>query len=59
METKEFEIYGKLVRISSVPGFAELLRGQTIPLVEGDPRPFDWAYFGDYIRFIKNLPIRD
>jgi hypothetical protein len=50
----------KVVRISSVGDkFREWLYGQTLPLLEGDDNPFDWAYYADYERFIKGLPIID
>jgi hypothetical protein len=49
----------KLVRISTVPGFSEWLNGQTIPYVEGDPTPTDWAYFDDYYRYIRNMEVID
>ena len=48
-----------LIRISSVPGFAKWLYGQTLPLVDNDPDPFDWAYYYDYVRFTHNLPVID
>lgn len=49
----------KLVRISDVKGFSDWLAGQTMPVVEGDKNPFDWAYEWDYERFINNLPVVD
>lgn len=49
----------KLVRISSVPGFGEWLYGQTIPLVEDDPNPTDWAYYWDYQNFKRKGRITD
>jgi hypothetical protein len=51
----------RLVKISSVPDpkFRGWLSGQTTPLVEDDPNPFDWAYEWDYERFINHLPIID
>lgn len=53
-----------LVKISDVgKEFNEWLYGQTIPLVEemelNDGSPFNWAYYGDYYRFINKLPIID
>lgn len=44
-----------LVKISSVPGFSTWLRGKTMPIIDGDEAPFDWAYAEDYERFIKEL----
>jgi len=49
----------KLVRVSDVEGFGDWLTGQTMPMVEGDKTPFDWAFIGDYERFIAGLPIID
>lgn len=48
-----------LVRISDKPGFREWLYGQTIPYVEEDENPTDWAYYDDWYRFSRNLPIID
>ncbi|MCL5012331.1 MAG: hypothetical protein M1320_02825 [Patescibacteria group bacterium] len=57
---KDIENYGKIVKISSVGNeFDKWLRGQTIPVVYEDENPYDWAYHGDYIRFINNLPVID
>lgn len=56
MQKQEHTYHGTLVRISSVDGFLDWLRGQTVPVVEGDPTPFDWAYYSDYERFIGGLP---
>jgi hypothetical protein len=49
----------RLVKISDVPGFGAWLYGQTLPLVEDDANPYDWAYYGDYVRFVEKLPIID
>ena len=50
----------KIVKISSVGGnFSEWLNGQTLPLVEGDENPTDWAYYDDYMRWINGLPVID
>lgn len=52
----------KIVKVSTViskPRFKEWLGGQTMPYVEDDYAPFDWAYYSDYERFINNLPIID
>lgn len=49
----------ELVRVSDVVGFGAWLRGQTMPLVEDDPNPYDWAYASDYYRFVEKLPIID
>ena len=43
----------KLVKVSDVPGFDKWLYGQTMPVVEGDPEPFNWAYWVDYETFIS------
>jgi len=51
-EIKETENFGKIVRISDVEGFGDWLRGQTIPFLENDENPEDWAYYGDYLNFI-------
>ena len=56
IETKEF---GKLVRVSAFAGFREWLSGQTVPLVENDDDPYDWAYYHDYLRFQARLPVID
>ena len=50
----------KLAKISDVGDeFKEWLYGQTLPLVEDDPEPMNWAYYWDYERFINGLPIID
>jgi hypothetical protein len=50
----------KLVKVSDVgEKFAEWLYGQTMPLVVEDDCPTDWAYYWDYQRFVKGLPIID
>jgi hypothetical protein len=50
----------KLVRISDVGDkFLKWLAHQTVPIVDDNETPFDWAYYWDYDRFIKNLPIVD
>lgn len=46
--------FGKVVRVSDVTGFIDWLNDQTMPVVEGNPTPFDWAYYEDYERFIRN-----
>jgi hypothetical protein len=52
--------YGmKLVRISSTKGLAEWLYGQTIPLVEDNETPYDWCYYSDWERFVRQFPIID
>lgn len=56
---KETKAFGTVVRIADVPGFAKWLHGQTMPVIEGDPEPFGWAYYHDYQRFIQGLPIYD
>ena len=55
-QTKEF---GKIVKISDVKGFDEWLTGQTIPYLENEENPEDWAYYSDYQRFIKGLKVID
>jgi hypothetical protein len=47
------------VRISDVRGFGEWLEGQTMPLVEDNETPTDWAYLDDFIRYTRHLPIID
>jgi hypothetical protein len=50
----------KLVRISDVgERFSKWLNGQTIPLVEDNKNPTDWAYYQDYVRFVNNLRVID
>ena len=50
----------KLVRISDVgKEFSNWLYGQTLPLVDDNPDPYDWAYHWDYQRFTSHLPIID
>jgi hypothetical protein len=50
----------KLVRVSDVgEKFAKWLYGQTLPFVEDNETPTDWAYYWDYERFISNLPVVD
>jgi hypothetical protein len=49
----------QLVRISNIKGFAEWLSGQTMPFVDDNSTPTDWAYYWDYLRFIRHLPIID
>jgi len=53
--------YGiKIVKISSVGGnFSDWLSGQTMPFVEDDKNPTDWAYYSDYLRWVNGLPIID
>lgn len=41
------------------PEFSAWLYGQTMPLVEDDPEPTDWAYYADYLRWKNNLPVID
>ena len=49
-----------LVKISDVgEDFKKWLYGQTVPYVEEDINPFDWAYSWDYDRYVKHLPIID
>lgn len=59
VEIKDNVDFGKIVRISSVEGFDEWLIGQTIPLVAEDRNPTDWAYYSDYLRYKRNLPVVD
>ena len=50
----------KLVKISDVgEDFLKWLYGQTLPLVEEDENPMDWAYYWDYERFSKGLNVVD
>lgn len=50
----------KVVRISDAGDkFREWLSGQTVPFLENDPDPMDWAYYHDYLCFIQELPIID
>lgn len=50
----------ELVRISDVGDeFQTWLYGQTLPFVEDNADPMDWAYKSDYKRFINNLPVID
>jgi len=49
-----------VVRISDKgPGFGKWLYGQTIPYIEGNETPSDWAYYWDFERYVKGLPIID
>ena len=49
-----------LVKISDVgDNFREWLWGQTIPLVEDDPEPTNWAYIWDWERYVNKQPIID
>ena len=49
-----------IVKVSECKeGFSEWLAGQTRPLVTEDPNIYDWAYYGDYSRFINELPVID
>jgi hypothetical protein len=50
----------EIVKISSVGGnFSDWLYGQTLPLVEDDENPTNWAYYSDYLRWANGLPIID
>lgn len=48
-----------IVKISDKPGFSEWLYGQTLPYVEEDSNPCDWAYYNDYARFKLGLGVID
>lgn len=51
-----------IVKISTVPepiDFSNWLYGQTLPYLENDPDPLDWAYMSDYIRYVNKYPIID
>jgi len=49
-----------IVRVSEIgEEFAKWLTGQTLPLVNEDEHPTDWAYYSDYSRWIQHLPIID
>jgi len=49
----------KIIRVSDIGGFGKWLHGQTLPLVEDDETPTDWAYYWDYERYINGLPVID
>lgn len=48
-----------LVCVSDVKGFGEWLSGQTMPLVDDDAEPTNWAYYHDYLRYVQGLPCID
>jgi len=48
-----------IVKISEVPGFGDWLYGQTLPYVEEDSNPTDWAYYGDFVRFVDKKGVID
>jgi hypothetical protein len=51
-----------IVQISLVDNkeeFAKWLYGQTLPWVEEDENPTDWAYYADYIRWLNHQLIID
>ena len=49
-----------IVKISDVgQEFLDWLKGQTCPVVLEDAEPTDWAYYGDYSRFINKQLIID
>ena len=50
---------GFVVRISNIPGFGAWLYGQTMPYVSSLANPTDWAYYDDYLRFMRGLPVID
>jgi len=61
-DNPEVRVWHKIwiVKISDVgEEFAKWLNNQTMPLVEEDENSTNWAYFGDYSRFIHKLPIID
>jgi hypothetical protein len=50
----------KIVKVSRVgEEFSKWLYGQTMPLIEDDEYPYDWAYYSDYLRFKNGLKIID
>lgn len=52
----------EIVKISSVPEkekFMVWLGGQTLPWVEDEENPLDWAYKHDYDYFIRGLKVTD
>lgn len=51
-----------IVQISTVENkeeFSKWLNGQTLPYVEDHKNPTDWAYYGDYLRFMYGKPVID
>lgn len=54
MIKKTFKDWGTLVKISSVEGFREWLRGMTGPLVMEDEDPYDWAYMEKYNKYVRS-----
>lgn len=56
IEIKDTKEFGKIVRISDVRGLNGWLVGQTMPYVEWDETPMDWAYYSDFERFINYKP---
>ena len=48
-----------IVKISEVSGFKKWLNGQTMPIVDSEEDPYDWAYAQDYERFKAHKPIVD
>jgi hypothetical protein len=50
----------KIIKISDIDAsFSDWLYGQTLPLVEDDVNPTDWAYYSDYLRWVNGLPVID
>ncbi len=50
----------KIIKISDIDAsFSDWLYGQTLPLVEDDETPTDWAYYDDYLRWANGLPVID
>ena len=45
---------GQVVKIDSVPGLRDWLEGKEIPHVGDDPEPYSWAYYRDYLEFLKS-----
>ena len=48
-----------IITVDDKPGFGEWLNGQTMPYVEEDEKPTNWAYYGDYLRFVRGLGVID
>lgn len=49
-----------LVKVSDAPeDFSSWLNGQTLPLVEEDEEPTNWAYYADYTRWLRGAKVVD
>ena len=49
----------KISEIDNKEEFSKWLYGQTLPYVEEDENPTNWAYYGDYSRWIRGLDVID